>query len=378
VRYSILAGAFATVLVLVSSGLRPTAYDNYALLATAIAHGHLWIDWPGVAIDALPFDGRYYVIEGPLPGLLLVPFAWLAGGEPNQVIIGVLFAGIAIGAAWELCRRLGLSSETTAWLCLFLFAGTDLWWCANLGDVWFVAHLGAAAFTLLALAEFLGARRGWMLGALFGCAALCRFSLAAALPIMLLVLARSRDPRRSGPAFLAALVPFAAFWVLYNELRWHVPYDIGYVEWFHQDPIGLPNGSPFSLRYVSRELYSFFVRPPMLLDRPPWIQPSFAGMALEFTSPALALAFLARTPRSLVATMWALTLAVAAPSFLYYANGASQFGMRHALDFEPFLVVLMAVGVRERLPAWGAVLIVVSAMMGMWGIWFWHVYVRGA
>jgi hypothetical protein len=373
---AVLAGTFAAILVALSSGLRPTMYDNYALLASAFAHGHVWIDQPGDYVDALPYHGRYYVIEGPLPALLLVPFARLGGGAPNQVLLGVVLTGVAAGAAWEICRRLGVNVETSVWLCLFLFAGTDLWWCGVFGDVWFVAHTAAAAFTLLALAELAGKRRGRLVGLWGACAALSRFSLALALPIYAFVLSRDPSARRKLAGFAAALVPFAVFWVAYNELRWNLPYDIGYTAWFHQDPVGAPGGSPFALRYLPGELYSFFVRPPMWLGRYPWAAPSVSGTALEWTSPALALAFLARGPRAAVAVLWALAIVVAAPSLLYYANGASQFGMRHALDFEPFLFVLIALAVRERLSVWASLSIVYSVLAGMWGIWYWRAFLR--
>ena len=86
------------------------------------------------------------------------------------------------------------------------------------------------------------------------------------------------------------------------------------------------------------------------------------------------LACFARQPRRLVVALWIATLLVAAPSLLYYANGGSQFGMRHALDFEPFLLVLMALAVREGVgwiwpAAQGA--IAWSVAVGLWGCWVW-------
>ena len=67
---------------------------------------------------------------------------------------------------------------------------------------------------------------------------------------------------------------------------------------------------------------------------------------------------------------------VAAPSFLYYLNGLVQFGMRHALDFEPFLFVLMALAVRERMPTWGKALCAYSMVVGVWGVWYWNTFFR--
>ncbi len=67
---------------------------------------------------------------------------------------------------------------------------------------------------------------------------------------------------------------------------------------------------------------------------------------------------------------------VAVPNLLYYVNGFAQFGMRHALDFEPFLVALMMLGVRPNFPMWGKVLVVYSIGAGLWGCWYWLHFVR--
>ena len=192
----------------------------------------------------------------------------------------------------------------------------------------------------------------------------------------------NREPRpRGARAFGLTLVPFFALWVAYNVARWHVPWDAGHTVFYHQDPyMGSATGSPFSLANVPVELFSFFVVPPGFRAAFPFVDPSPFGTALWFTSPALVLAFFAREPRRLVLELWLATALVAGPSLLYYANGGSQYGMRHALDFEPFVLVLMGLAVRAGLktPVWrvAQVLIVWSAAAGVYGCWFWNTYLR--
>ena len=81
-------------------------------------------------------------------------------------------------------------------------------------------------------------------------------------------------------------------------------------------------------------------------------------------------------PGRLKAAFWVTTALVAGPSFLYYLNGWYQFGMRHALDFEPYLFVLMAFAVRQSIPRWAALLCAYSAVVGAWGVWYWNVFFR--
>lgn len=374
----VIVGIAAFAVTLVVSRLRSTPYDNYVLLAQALLHGHAWIAWPGSYIDALQYHGRYYIIEAPLPAILLVPLVAVLG-TANQTLLAVVLAGVAIGAAWRLGEHLGVRAEANAWICGFLLAGTDLLWCAMLGDVWFVAHVSAVCFTMLALVELTGERRGWLVALWAACAFESRFSLILAVPVygfILSAMSAKHERSRTIAWFIATLIPIGILWILYNEARWGTWSDIGYTTWYHQDAVGLPTGSPFRLVYLPAQLLSFFVQMPVWIGRYPWLVPTYNGVALTWTSPALVVAFLARRPARLVWPLWAATVLAAAPNVLYYVNGFDQFGMRHALDFEPFLIALMMLATRERMPRWGAALCAYSMIAGLWGCWFWNTFVR--
>ena len=384
--YAVLAGMLGAIVALALAHGRVTPYDNYVLLADAMLHGRLWIDplWPGPMIDAVLFDGHRYVVNDPVPALLLLPLVAFVGARANETLLACLLCGVAVGAAWALLERLGATMGVRVWLVAFVLAGTDLLWCSMLGDVWFVAQTSAVAFTLLALCELGGRRRGWLVALWIALALGSRFTLVMALPVMLWwtydgFLSRERRPREA-LAFGLTLVPFFVLWVAYNVARWHVPWDAGHTIFYHQDPyMGTPSGSPFSLANVPMELYSFFVVPPIAHGEFPYLQPLGYGTALWFTSPALLFAFFAREPRRLVASLWLATLLVAGPSLLYYANGGSQYGMRHALDFVPFLFVLMGLAARSDLGVcWriARVLIVWSVAAGLFGCWYWNAVVR--
>jgi hypothetical protein len=386
-RGCVTAGIVAALVTLVAGHFRSSPYNNYVLLADALLHGHTWIVWPGSYIDALAYHGQHYVIEGPVPALLLLPYVAVAGTAANQTLLSVILCGAAIGAAWELGERLGLARTANVWLCTFLLAGTDLLWCAMLGDVWFIAHVSAAAFTLLALVELCGKRRAWLVALWAVAAAGSRFSLVLAIPVYAALLiaadAQPEDWRTDARRLRAALHGFGgvllgagAIYIAYNLARWGTIADIGYTSWYHQDSAGSPTGSPFRLQYLGYELWSFFVQRPDFAGAFPWIRPSYSGIALTWTSPALIYALWARKPRSFALAMWAAAIVVALPSFLYYVNGYAQYGMRHALDFIPFLYVLLVLGARARLPLWVKALIVYSCIASTYGVWYWDVYLR--
>ncbi len=379
---AIVMGLLGAIVALLVAHGRVTPYDNYVLFADALRHGQLALrEWPGPSIDAVLFEGKRYIVNDPVPGVLMLPLVALVGTRANETLLACLLCGVALGAAWELLTRLGVRERAALWLSAFLLLGTDLLWCSMLGDVWFVAQTAAVAFLVLALVELAGRRRGWLVALWFGLAVGSRFTLVMALPVVLWwvwdgFLERERRPRELAAA-LAALLPFALLWVGYNEARWHVPWDAGHTIFYHQDPyMGSATGSPFALANLPMQLWSFLVQPPQPQPHFPYLVPLAPGTALWFTSPALLLALLARRPRTLVLALWLATALVAAPSLLYYANGGAQFGMRHALDFEPFVLVLMGLAAREGLSVLGQTLIAWSAAAGAWGCWYWNAFTR--
>jgi hypothetical protein len=375
--WSIIAGLTAFAVTLAVSHLRSTPYNNYVLLADAFMHGHTWIVWPGDYIDALAYNGQHYIIEGPLPAVLLLPWVALSGAAANQTVIAAALCGVGIGAAWRLGERVQVAPATNFWLCAFLLAGTDLLWCAMLGDVWFIAHVSALCFTMLALVELFGRRRAWLIALWAVCAAESRFTLALAIPVYVALLARDRDRSRiSWAGFGGVLAIAVGLWIAYNESRWGTVTDIGYTTWYHQDQAGMPIGSPFSFRYLRYELWSFFQQAPDFAATFPWIRPSYSGVALTWTSPALLYALWARRPMHVVVALWVAAVITAIPNFLYYVNGFAQYGMRHALDFVPFLFALMLLAARGGLPAWAKALIIYSCAANLYGVWYWNAYVR--
>ena len=289
----------------------------------------MWINWPGdVTSDAVLWNGQHYVIEGPIPALLMIPLVLLYHAAANQTALAIILGAIAVSAAWDLFRRLGVGVRETMWLCAFLYAGTTLWWCSMLGDVWFIEHCSAVAFTMLALRELAAEKpKAWVV-ALFAAAAIgSRSTMLLALPFYAHFLWHGGFVPETPPPdpslriarmrnFALTLVPFAAAWVWYNFARWGVWYDIGYVEFYHHDGWGQTTGSPFRFAYFPYEFYSFFLQAPVLVEfrqlaRWPIFKVDVHGVALTWSSPALIFAFWARAPRMYLTVMWTTIALVA-------------------------------------------------------------------
>jgi hypothetical protein len=229
---SLIVGILAFVALAFVSHLTPSVQFIDVLQADAWLHGHIDVDRVGPWIDTIPWRGGWYVVEAPFPALLMVPLVALFGPHANQTLLSVILGAVSVGAAWELCNRLGTSLRTRVALVCFLAVGTDLFWCSMLGDVWFVAHVSAMCFTLLTFVELTGKRRGWVVALCASAAGLSRYPLLPALAVYPFLL-DVPERRKALLAYAATLVPIFAVWAWYNEIRWGTPTDIGFAL-FHQ------------------------------------------------------------------------------------------------------------------------------------------------
>jgi hypothetical protein len=207
-RRALIVGFVAFLISAAFAHGRSSPYNNYVLFADALLHGHLWIDWPGPYIDAVLFEGRRFIVNDPVPGLLMIPLVKLFGAAANQTFLACVLAGVATGAGWKLARNLGVAENDADWLAGFLLLGTDLMWCAMLGDVWYIAHVACIAFLLLGLCELSGSGRPWLVAIWFALACGSRLTVAVTLPVFAYWIAFGfATPKRNW----RALVPASSF-----------------------------------------------------------------------------------------------------------------------------------------------------------------------
>jgi hypothetical protein len=361
------------LLILISRG-QNTPFNNYVLLANAWLEGHPWIHFPGDWIDAMPYHGKAYIVEAPLPAVILLPFVWGWGTNINQTWLSIALGALAAYGVWRSARLAGANRAWTLGITAFGLFGTSLAQCAASGDVWFLAQVGGFAFTMLTLAELLGAAVPWRVALWALCACYCRYPLFLALPFYALALwpQLRAAPRLLVPAALVGL-GFAIPSAYYDYIRWGTPVDIGFTM-FYKVMVAPGKHAPpaFSTIYVPMQLKNFFYEMPRFVHTPPYVVPTLAGMALTLMSPGLLLAFAAPLRVRFVQLMWLATLACAIPNFVYYTTGMAQFGARHALDFIPFMLVLMAFAVRSSPQWWAVPLVAWSIGFSSLELWVWQ------
>ncbi len=352
-----------------------TPFNEPVLQADAFVHGRAWVSAPGY-MEHVRWLGRTYLVHPPFSAILLMPLVAIWGLSTNQTIVSLVLGAFEIALAWRLLGLLGLTTTSRVWLTIFFGAGTTLWYESTVGNSWDFILVASVAMTLLTLNELFGKARPSMVGLLAALAGLTRYDLMLAWPIYALVLwvrgRRWREILWMAPGFVLA----AVIYVVFNEARYGTVSDISLWIYYPTDPhrFSHPAG-PFSLRYLPENLYTVLFMAPIFNDRFPYIHPGMTGQSLILTSPALLLALRPNFRRPIPILVGLAAILASGPPLLCYANGFVQLGSRYYLEIFPFLLVLMALGVKRHIDQMSRILIVASIVIVTFGVW--HVRMFG-
>jgi hypothetical protein len=352
--------------------IRQSTAIDYAYLAEAFLHGRADLavtpDEARRLIELVPYQGRFYVVYPPMPAVLLMPFVGLFGRTFRTAVLSILLAGCSVALTYVLLRRYRISSQVSTWVTALFGFGTCFWYTSLDGSSWYLAHVTAVFFLLLALVEAYGQRRPILIGAAVGAATLARLPVVLATPFFLYLILRDEKRRAARvTALLLGVAIFCAANMAYNWVRYRHVLDIGYVlipgvldePWYDKGIL--------HLSYLPRNLYALLFQPPLLLERFPYVIPTTFGLSLLFTTPALLLIFAGRGD----ASSWALALTsmlVALPGLLHGWPVGAQFGYRFSLDYTPFLMLLTARGMGTRVTTRARALIILSCAISLWGL----------
>lgn len=365
-------------------------FDQDVRLADALLHGRLYIDNPpdflelarydsnGVACKGAEVGCHGYVIEPPLPAVILVPFVAIFGAVFNQVLLSMALGAAAMGLFWVATRRMGWDLRLSAAMTVLLALGTNFWWAVGDGSVWQFAHICSVFFMMAALVEATGRKRPLVVGLLLGLSGLSRLPTFLAFPFFLYLVLKDRGDRWTWREvvvdrqvisrvllFGGGLAAMAVVVLLYNYARFGTVVDLGYAH--PQYSGGIFAQGRFDISYVPRHIQAMFSLGPTLDQvQVPFFKPSTSGMALIMVTPAFLYAFGARVKRLEVAAALAMGL-VMIPHLLYAATGFAQFGYRFSLDYLPMLAVLTASGMGHHIGIRKWLIVALSVLIAMWG-----------
>jgi len=371
----------STLLVYFFSSPGETVYNYFSLLAFAFSKGNFYINIQPVAhlSELIPINvDKYYIPYAPMPAILLTPFTFLSKNLVGQTFFSI-FSGALIGVVvFKIALIITKNKKQALFMSLFSSFGTNLWYMASIGSSWYFAQVVACLFLLLAILTKLKNKNSFLVGVFLGAAYLSRPHVILSLPFFIIFNNTPRHPRsrvkpacagKHGMTILIGILPFMFFNFYYNFARFGVIWDKGYAlipgvleePWYEK---GI-----FHWSYIPRHIQIIFFKLPDKILNFPYFKPSSEGMALWLTSPALIILFFSNFKKRIVKLASLATFLIFIPISMHGTAGFSQFGYRFAIDFYPFLFLIMAFALKKHgVKKEFLFLLAISILINFWGV----------
>ena len=339
-----------------SDPARSGFYNHFVWQADAFLHGRFAISYPvldgpytnGYFQDVMPLPatpgGLSYALLPfpPLPAVLLMPFVAIFGLATNSQLFGVFLGAINVALAWRMTMRLTDRRAVAVLATIFFGFGTVAWYASMLSTTWFLAHVVALTFTLLAITLALdGERReralalagavtagvsggrtagssgsgssgntvvaalegsslflSWyrrarpyfepvqfMAGFVFGVAVLARLTVIFAAPFFLFVGPGGSIGKRGVSAALGALIPVALL-LVYNLLSSGHIFNPVYDYLYHSEYLGyMPPGFEINTNLSIEDIGHIPLNLLIMLGWPPQFAPNGVDCGLSLLNP---------------------------------------------------------------------------------------------
>lgn len=306
-------------------------------------------------------ETTYYVSFPPFPAIAMMPLFILFGYDTNDVLFTIANAGlnaVLLFALLEYLRRRGLSQrsskENLLLVILFTF-GTVNFFSSIRGEVWFTALILGITLHLAFIYFAIEARYPFWAGVMLGLGMATRTPIAFAFVFFLFELFRDGDRFRfiGVKPLLLKLVAFGIpvlvvggclMW--YNIARFDSPFEFGHTFLAGGTRPSIREHGLFSFWFLKNNLAAAFTNPPVIDGFPPYIHITRHGLSIFFVTPAIMWTFWPKRKDLFMLGCGITALVVAIPDLFYQNTGWSQFGYRFALDFLPYIFILLAVGSR--------------------------------
>jgi len=396
-EFLLLIGLFLAVFFLYShfaaliGWVGKTRYSYWNLLAGQFIQGKLYLENPLFTHDLTFYNGHWYVPPPPLPAILMMPLAYVIGGENILTsYLSMVFSAINGVLLFMILKQLNdrkwINTSTIGMLILvtiFLF-GTPHLWVGISGRSWFVSQILTVLFLALAIYAALRSWSAWWVGAFIAIVMTARpnslmtWPFVFAISMQVLKESQGKIGLKQAVQWSVKTIPPIAFAIAgllaYNYVRFENILDFGYTT-INGDPFIVHNvqtyGS-FSAHFIPTNLQVMFFKLPWIHPGGRWlIEPSAMGMSIFLTTPPLIYLFRRYPKQWWIMGAWVAVFFNVALLSLYHNTGSHQFGYRYLLDFLVPLTALLAVGLGKKIPWHFILLALASVAINLYGAnWF--------
>lgn len=330
---------------------------------------------------------KYYVSFPPFPAIAVMPFAALVHYDFNDVIFTVFLGALNLMLLFlllETLRKRGWSQRSrreNVFLALLFTFGTVHYFSAVRGEVWFTALIMGVTLNIAFIWAALDARRPLIAGIFLALGMATRTPIAFCFVFFALQLlfpggrwsnAPLGEKVKKGLLFALPILTVGGLLLWYNYARFGNPLEFGHKYLLEGTRASIRDHGLFSTWFLNHNLSCALVNLPRLTLQPPFFQITRHGLSLLFTTPFFLYLLWphrqgwTQRDRFRHLALWLTVLAAAIPLVLYQNSGWAQFGYRFALDFMPYLFVLLAMS-RRPLSRTAYVVMGFSVLVNLFG-----------
>lgn len=343
-------------------------------LSTQFVNGHIALPIYNLPIrDIAAYYNNFYVYFGPLSSILLMPFAFFFKDTFPQVTIGVGSMVASFIAIYFISKKFKFSSLDSLWLSLFFVFSSVLFSSSVINITAYQVEALGVPLILFSIWTYLSKKHSLLIGLFIGLAVMTRITLILGVVFFFFELLQKRFSMKQ---FLFMLIPIIIALSLlgtYNNRRFHSVFETGYnyINSINEAPLGenLKYGDK-NIIHIPANLYSFLIMAPEPLKEKgsafilkfPYLKLSPWGVAIWFTSPLLLLLLCKFKKGTYTISAALASIALALPVFTWYSIGYAQVGYRYALDFLPFIFLLLIPSLSPKLSKTAILLIILGVI----------------
>lgn len=302
--------------------------------------------------DYVDFYAKQYLYFGPFPSMVFIPFVFIWGLNVPQVLLGIFSSILIFWACMKIASYFKFDISDQIWLGLAsVFANVAYLLSITNITAWQVQIFGVALVSL-ALVEFYGQKRYWLIGLFIACAGMTRFTLYASVIFFLWEISREKNKIRTMAILLLPIIMSLVCLGIYNYKRFRSFIETGYQYnvALKQYPMAQNAAHGFAnITHIPANVYAYVLMGPEIITKEgggfilkyPFIRINPWGLSFILTSPYM-IFLLANFKKSAytfaaLATIFFLII----PAMMYFGIGYIQSGYRYALDWFLFSYLLL-------------------------------------
>jgi hypothetical protein len=342
----------------------PQENQQFVDLANSFLNGQLsFLPSARSIYDSSLVNNRFYWPLGPLPGVMLMPFVFFAGPYMMQGYLQFILIGVIFYLLYKIAQSILKRRQDALWLSFGYIFSTAFIGVALQPYSWQFAQVVATLFVLAALKEYVYKKRWFSIGFYLALAIAARLDLILAVVFFAgSIIFQNRHARHKISQAVLLCVPLGisvALLLAYNYFRFNNIFDPGYASQHLTDTflIANRNEAVWGLIHFPANLYYFFFKGPDGVFLPgtqiltyPYLRENDWGMSIFLTSPLFLWIVKAPFRKKEVILAGSTVILIAFAIFGYYGIGYDQFGYRYALDFYPFLFLMLLFALQKHVP----------------------------